>query len=168
MAYTIGDDGLLDFSGCESDEEKLDQCWDYYYEQLNQAKITAWDGKLVRGFNEWAFDHITTGSTNKWDTSLGHDAGFNERRASCLPLIPLAIQGQLKSHVWRVLKKKGKGSVVRRVLSVCEIRHEYFIVVLEEDRGRYRFRTAFPSNKEYYTRCVRGQGTNIGIWGRES
>ena len=42
MAYTIGGDGLLDFSGCESDEEKLDQCWDYFCEQLNDIEVRWW------------------------------------------------------------------------------------------------------------------------------
>ena len=39
MAYTTSGDGLLDFSGCESDEEKLDQCWDYFCEQLGDIEV---------------------------------------------------------------------------------------------------------------------------------
>ena len=84
MAYTIGEDGLLDFSGCESDDEKLDQYWDYYLEHLNEPEIVAFDGKTVRGFTEWAFDHIVSRSSNKWDTALRHDIEFVERRTRCL------------------------------------------------------------------------------------
>lgn len=167
MAYTIGEDGLLDFSGCESDGDKEDQAWDYYYEHLNQERVVAWDGKLVRGFNEWAFDHVVTASSNKWDSALGHDAGFSERRARCLPLIPRVVRGELAANAWRVTMQRGKNRVIRRVLSVIEVEHEYFIVVLEEDGDHYRFRTAFPSNKEYYTHRVKGSGTYWGVWGRK-
>lgn len=167
MAYTIGGDGLLDFSGCGSEEEMKRQAWDYYYEHLNQPRIVAWDNKLVRGFNKWAFDHVVTSSTNKWDVTRGHDGGFSERRASCLPLIPRVVEGDLQSRSYRVLRRRGKRNVIRRVLSVIEIEHEYFIVVLEEDGDRYRFRTAFPSNKEYFQQCVRNDGTYCGIWGRK-
>lgn len=37
---------------------------------------------------------------------------------------------------------------------MIEVGHEYFIVVLEEDGDRYRFHTAFSSNKEHYTHLV--------------
>ena len=167
MAYTIGEDGLLDFSGCESDDEKLDQCWDYYLEHLNEPEIVAFDGKTVRGFTEWAFDHIVSRSSNKWDTALRHDIEFAERRARCLPLIGQVIRGEIKSRCWRVSTRRGKRRAIRRVLSVVEIEHEYFIVVLEENGDAYRFRTAFPSNKEYYDHRVRDQGVNSGIWGDE-
>lgn len=167
MPYTIGDDGLLDFSGCVDDEEKERQAWDYFCENLNQERIIAWDGRLIRGFNEWAFDHIVTSSSNKWDTARGHDAGFSESRARCLPLIPRVARGELEAHTYRVMRQRGKNRIIRRVLSVIEVEHEYFIVVLEENGDRYRFRTAFPSNKEYYERCVRNDGTYLGIWGRK-
>ena len=128
MAYTIGEDGLLDFSGCESDEEKEDQAWDYFCENLSDVEVVAFDGKLVRGFTEVSFSHIVSGSSNKWDTAMGHDIDFVERRARCLPLI-------------------GK--------------------VMAEVKDRYAILTAFPSNKEYYDRCIKGQGVNVGIWGEE-
>ena len=64
-----------------------------------------------------------------------------------------------------VSTQRGKRRAIRRVLSVVEIEHEYFIVVLEENGDAYRFRTAFPSNKEYYDHRVRDQGVNSGIWG---
>ena len=66
-----------------------------------------------------------------------------------------------------VSTRRGKRRAIRRVLSVVEIEHEYFIVVLEENGDAYRFRTAFPSNKEYYDHRVRDQGVNSGIWGNE-
>ena len=66
-----------------------------------------------------------------------------------------------------VSTRRGKRRAIRRVLSVVEIEHEYFIVVLEENGDAYRFRTAFPSNKEYYDHRVRDQGVNSGIWGDE-
>lgn len=80
MAHTTGGDGLPGFSGYESDEEKLDQCWDYFCEQLGDIEVRAFDGKLVRGFTEVSFEHIVSGSSNKWDTARGHDIGFVERR----------------------------------------------------------------------------------------
>lgn len=45
-----------------------------------------------------AFDHVVTASSNKWDVALGHDAGFSERRARCLPLIPLVVRGDLSAN----------------------------------------------------------------------
>ena len=47
MGYKIGADGLLDLSDCENDDEKLDQCWDYFVENLSDAEVIAFDGKLV-------------------------------------------------------------------------------------------------------------------------
>lgn len=111
MAYTIGGDGLLDFSGCESDDEKLDQCWDYYLEHLNEPEIVAFDGKTVRGFTEWAFDHTVSRSSNKWDTALRHDIEFVERRARCLPLIGQVIRGEIKA---RALGRRDRTRVLHR------------------------------------------------------
>ena len=39
MARTTGGDGLRGFSVYESDEEKLDQCWDYFCEQLGDIEV---------------------------------------------------------------------------------------------------------------------------------
>ena len=39
MAYMTGGDGLPGFSGCESDEEKLDQRRDYFCEQLGDIEV---------------------------------------------------------------------------------------------------------------------------------
>ena len=65
MAYTIGDDGLLDFSGCSNDEEKLDQFLVFFFFNLSDVEVIAFDGKLVRGFTEVSFSHIVSGSSNK-------------------------------------------------------------------------------------------------------
>ena len=119
MAYKLGKDGLLDFSGCETVDEKIEECWDYYQKNLGQPEIVAYDGKLVRGFTEWTFEHVITASTNKWDTALGHDAGFSERRAECLPLIPRVINGSIRSHCWRVARAKNGKKVISSVLSRC-------------------------------------------------
>lgn len=165
MAYKIVEDGLLDFTGCETDEEKLDQCWDYFVENLSDAEVVAFDGKLVRGFTEFSFNHIVSGSSNKYDATLGHDIEFVERRAARLPLIAKVIRGELKSRVYRMSHKRGKKTGVRRVLTVIEAEHEYYVVVLDEAKDIYRIRTAFPANKSYYESRIRGQGTNAGIWG---
>lgn len=39
MVHTTSGDGLPGFSGGESDEEKLDQRWDYFCEQLGDIKV---------------------------------------------------------------------------------------------------------------------------------
>lgn len=165
MAYTLGDDGLLDFSGCSNDEEKLDQCWDYFVENLSDVEVIAFDGKLVRGFTEVSFSHIVSGSSNKYDTALGHDIDFVERRARCLPLIGKVIRGEIESRCYRVSERRGKKLSVRRVLTVIEVEHEYYVVVMAEVQNRYAILTAYPSSKSYYDRCIRGQGTNMGVWG---
>lgn len=166
MGYKIGADGLLDFSDCENDEEKLDQCWDYFVENLSDAEVIAFDGKLVRGFTEVSFDHIVSGSSNKFDTALDHDIPFVEHRAARLPLIARVIKGELKSQIYRMSHRRGKKTAVRRVLTVIEVEHEYYVVVLDEVKDIYRIRTAFPASKGYYEQCIRGQGTNAGIWGK--
>lgn len=165
MSYKIGEDGLLDFSSCRDNEEKLDQCWDYFLNNLSNVEVHAFDGKLVRGFTEHSFDHIVSGSSNRYDTALGHDIEFVEKRAKCLPLIVRVLKGDLKSQVYRVSQKKGKKTVIRRILTVMELEHRYYIVVLDEIGDIYKIRTAYPADKEYYDRCVRGQGTNAGTWG---
>lgn len=165
MAYTIGEDGLLNFSGCQSDDEKLDQCWDYFVENLSNEEVRAFDGKLVRGFTEFSFNHIVSGSKNKYDTALDHDTAFVEKRAARLPLISKVLKGELKSRVCRMSHKRGGKTGVRRILTVIEIEFQYYIVVLDEVGDVYKIRTAFPATKDYYEQCVRGQGTNAGIWG---
>lgn len=164
MAYFIDKEGYLDFSSCVSDEEKIDQCWDYFQNNLADAEITAFDGKRVRGFTRFSFEHIISGSSNKYDTALEHDIDFVEKRAKCLPLIKEVITGRLPSQTYRVsVRRSGKQSV-RRILTVLEIAHQYYVVVLDEVRDQYRIRTAFPSNEQYYRQRIRGQGTNAGKW----
>jgi hypothetical protein len=165
MPYTIGGDGLLDFSCCESDEEKKLQAWDYFCENLSDVEVIAWDGKLVRGFTEVSFKHIISGSSNKWDTAMGHDIDFVESRARCLPLIGKVIRGEIKSRCWRLFMRRGKKSGARKILTVIEVEHEYFVVVLAEVKERYAILTAFPANKEYYNQRIKGQGVNAGVWG---
>lgn len=165
MAYKIGEDGLLDFSGCANDEEKLDQCWEYFVENLSDIEVIAFDGKLVRGFTEFSFNHIVSGSSNKYDTALDHDIDFVEKRAVRLPLIAKVLKGELKSRVYRMSHRHGKKTSVRRVLTVIEAEHQYYVVVLDEVKDIYKIRTAFPATKSYYEQCIRGQGTNAGTWG---
>ena len=165
MAYTIGDDGLLDFSDCINDEEKLDQCWDYFVENLSDVEVIAFDGKLVRGFTEFSFNHIVSGSSNKYDTALDHDIDFVEQRAARLPLIAKVLKGELRCRVYRMSRRSGKRTSVRRVLTVIEVEHQYYVVVLDEVKEIYKIRTAFPATKSYYEQCIRGQGTNAGTWG---
>lgn len=165
MSYTIGDDGLLDFSDCKDDEEKLNQCWEYFVDNLSSVKIVAFDGKPVRGFTKVSFDHIVSGSTNKYDTALDHDIPFVEKRAARLPLIPKVIKGELKSRVYRTAQKRGKKTTIRRTLTVIEFEHQYYIVILDEIDMAYRIRTAYPTNKTYFEHRVRGKGINDGIWG---
>jgi hypothetical protein len=165
MAYKIGDDGLLDFSGCANDEEKLDQCWEYFIENLSDVEVIAFDGKLVRGFTEFSFNHIVSGSSNKYDTALDHDIDFVEKRAVRLPLIAKVLKGELKSRVYRMSHRRGKKTNVRRVLTVIEVEHQYYVVVLDEVKDIYKIRTAFPASKSYYEQRIRGQGTNAGTWG---
>lgn len=165
MAYTIGEDGLLDFSGCANDEEKLDQCWDYFVENLSDVEVFAFDGKLVRGFTEFSFNHIVSGSSNKYDTALDHDIDFVEKRAARLPLIAKVLKGELKSRVYRMNHRRGKRTSIRRVLTVIEVEHQYYVVVLDEVKDVYKIRTAFPATKSYYEQCIRGQGLNAGTWG---
>ena len=62
--------------------------------------------------------------------------------------------------------RRGKRTSVRRVLTVIEVEHQYYVVVLDEVKDIYKIRTAFPATKSYYERCLRGQGTNAGTWGR--
>lgn len=165
MAYKIGEDGLLDFSGCANDEEKLDRCWEYFVENLSEVEVIAFDGKLVRGFTEFSFNHIVSGSSNKYDTTLDHDIEFVEKRAARLPLIAKVLKGELKSRIYRMSHRRGKKTGVRRVLTVIEVEHQYYVVVLDEVKDIYRIRTAFPATKSYYEQCIRGQGTNAGTWG---
>lgn len=165
MAYEIGEDGLLDFSGCANDEEKLDQCWEYFIENLSDVEVIAFDGKLVRGFTEFSFNHIVSGSSNKYDTALDHDIDFVEKRAVRLPLIAKVLKGELKSRVYRMSHRRGKKTNVRRVLTVIEVEHQYYVVVLDEVKDIYKIRTAFPASKSYYEQRIRGQGTNAGTWG---
>lgn len=73
---------MLNFSGCASDEEKPDHCWEYFIENLSDVEVIAFDGKLVRGFTEFSFNHIVSGSSNKYDTALDHDNDFVEKRAA--------------------------------------------------------------------------------------
>lgn len=165
MPYTIGPDGYLDFSECSNNDEKIDQCWDYYRECLADANIVAADGKTVRGFTEETFTHIISGSSNRFDPALDHDIAFVEHRARALPLIAKTISGGLKSRVYRVPHNRRGRTVVRRNLVVIEVGYEYFVVVLDELKGKYRIRTAFPSNEEYVNRRIRALGMNIGSWG---
>ena len=37
--------------------------------QLGDIEVRAFDGNLVRGFTEVSFEHIVSGSSNKWDTA---------------------------------------------------------------------------------------------------
>ncbi len=93
MAYKIDEDSLLDFSSCANDEEKLDQCWEYFIENLSDVKVIALDGKLVRGFTGFSFIHIVSGCSNKYGTALDHDISFVEKRAARLPLIAKVLRG---------------------------------------------------------------------------
>lgn len=165
MPYTIGDDGLLDFSDCENDEEKEEQAWDYFCENLSNVEVIACDGRLVRGFTEKTFDHIVSGSSNRWDSALGHDIPFVEKRARHLPLIGKVLRGEIHARCWRIAKGSGRKNNVRKILTVIEMEHEYFMVVLAEVGDRYAILTAYPSSKEYYEQCARNRGTNLGIWG---
>lgn len=165
MAYTIGEDGLLDFSSCANDKEKIDLCWDYFVENLSDVEIIAFDGKLVRGFTESSFNHIVSGSSNKFDTALNHDIDFVEKRAARLPLIAKVLKGELKSRVYRLSHRRGKKMSVRRALTVVEMEHQHYVVVLDEVKDIYKIRTAFPATKSYYEQRIRGQGTNAGMWG---
>ena len=127
--------------------------------------IVAYDGKLVRGFTEFSFNHIVSGSSNKYDTALDHDIDFVEKRAVRLPLIAKVLKGDLKSRIYRMSHRRGKKTSVRRVLTVIEVKHQYYVVVLDEVNDIYKIRTAFPATKSYYEQCIRGQGTNAGTWG---
>ena len=167
MSYTIGDDGLLDFSSCKSDKEKKEQAWEYFCENLSNTEVIAWDGRRVRGFTEVSYEHIISGSSNRWDTAMGHDIDFVERRARCLPLIGKVIRGEIKSRCWRVSMQRGKKVSPRKILTVIEMERDYFVVVLTEVKDRYAILTAYPTNKEYYNQRIKGRGVNEGIWGGE-
>lgn len=130
------------------------------------CSITTFDGKLVRGFTEFSFNHIVSGSSNKYDTALDHDIDFVEKRAAQLPLMAEVLKGELKSRVYRMSHRRGKKRSVRRVLTVIELEHQHLVVVLDEVKEIDKIRTAFPATKSYYERCLRGQGTNAGTWGR--
>ena len=166
MSYTIGSDGYLDFSKCSNDNEKIDQCWEYYRENLADACIVAADGKTVRGFTEETFTHIISGSPNRYDPAMGHDIDFVEHRARALPVIAKAISGTVQSSVFRVTHKRGGKMVVRRNLIVIETGFEYFVVVMDELKDKYRIRTAFPSNKGYVDKRIKSIGVNVGTWGK--
>lgn len=168
MPYTIGPDGYLDFSRCTNDDEKIDQCWDYYREHLADVDIVAADGKSVRGFTEETFTHIISGSSNRFDPALDHDIDFVEHRARALPLIAKAISGALTSRVYRISHDRYGKTVVRRNLVVIEVGYEYFVVVLDELKGKYRIRTAFPSSEDYVNKRIRALGISAGIWGEQS
>ena len=58
--------------------------------------------------------------------------------------------------------KRGKRTSVRRVLTVIEVEHQYYVVVLDELNDIYKSRTAFPATKSYFEQCIRDQGTNAG------
>ena len=75
------------------------------------------------------------------------------------------IRGEIKSRCYRVSERRGKKLSVRRVLTVIEVEHEYYVVVMAEVQNRYAILTAYSSSKSYYDRCIRGQGTNMGVWG---
>ena len=134
-------------------------------ENLSDVEVIAFDGKLVRGFTEFSFNHIVSGSSNKYDTALDHDIDFVEKRAARLPLIAKVLKGELRCRVYRMSRSSGKRTSVRRVLTVIEVEHQYYVVVLDEVKEIYKIRTAFPATKSYYEQCIRGQGTNAGTWG---
>lgn len=166
MSYTIGPDGYLDFSKCSDDNEKINQCWEFYRENLADASVVAADGKTVRGFTEETFTHIISGSSNRYDPALGHDVDFVEYRARALPVIAKAISGTVQSRVYRVSHNRSGKTVVRRNLVVIEIGFEYFVVVMDELKDKYRIRTAFPSNKAYVDKRIRAIGVNVATWGK--
>ena len=56
--------------------------------------------------------------------------------------------------------------VVRRNLIVIETGFEYFVVVMDELKDKYRIRTAFPSNKGYVDKRIKSIGVNVGTWGK--
>ena len=60
---------------------------------------------------------------------------------------------------------RGKKTSVRRVLTVIELEHQYYVVVLDEVKDIYKISTAFPAIKSYYEQRIRGQGANAGAWG---
>lgn len=167
MAYSIGSNDLLDFSGCADDDEKESQCWSYYQENLSDVTVFAFDGKLVRGFTRGTFAHIICGSSNRFDPAIGHDIKFSEKRAKCLPLIKKVLSGEIETQVWRTLQVKGKKRQTRRVLTVIEAEHKYYVVVLDEVGERYNLRRAYPTSEEHYKRCIYGKGTNCGHWGKK-
>lgn len=72
MSYTIGSDGYLDFSKCSNDNEKIDQCWEFYRKNLADTCIVAADGKTVRGFTEEpsliSSQEAQTGMIPQWNT----------------------------------------------------------------------------------------------------
>ena len=66
---------------------------------------------------------------------------------------------------WRVSMRRGKKLTTRKILTVIEIEHEYFVVVMAEVKDRYAILTAYPSNREHYDHCIKSHGVNMGIWG---
>lgn len=62
--------------------------------------------------------------------------------------------------------RRGKKLTTCKILTVIEIEHEYFVVVMAEAKDRYAILTAYPSNREHYDHCIKNHGVNMGIWGR--
>lgn len=160
MSYQIGGDGLLDFSLCASDEEKMNQCWEYFLEHLSNTRVVAFDGCLVRGFTRVSFTHIVSGSSNNYDPSLGHDIPFVEQRARCLPLIGKVIRGEIPSRAYTEIRR-GK---TRRVLAVIEYQGMSYVVVMDVVGDQYRIRTAFPPDVTYIERCIVEKSEYVGEW----
>ena len=42
------------------------------------------------------------------------------------------LKGELKSRVYRMSHRRGKKTGIRRVLTVIEVEHQYYVVVLDE------------------------------------
>jgi hypothetical protein len=134
---------LLDFSECSSELEMKVKCWNFFNEEYIQKEVQNYDGILIRGFNQYLYQHIISGSSDyKFGDGL-HDVDFVEERAEKIPWIRPSVEAtDCVLEIRREQRPDSRGR--RRVDSIYLIVDRYYVVVLEDDASQLRIRTAYP------------------------
>jgi len=121
----------------------------------NEIKLYEWSGRRVR-FNEHAFEHAFSESSDYKLSQGVHNIPFSKKRARCILWIKevlVASAGTIERRV-SIRRDSRNRSKKNRVLLVIE---EKYVVVLEDKKGSkdLYFITAYPATKDYIENVIK-------------
>jgi hypothetical protein len=136
---------MLDVQECRTDLAKIIKAWNYYNTEYANSDIYDFLNNRIWGFTEERFKHVVSGSSDYRYIHV-HDIDFEEERLLRITWIGPALRAencQLELRKESRPDSRGRKRINRLYLVI----DKNYVVVLEEDGDRHRFRTAYPASR---------------------